>query len=230
MLQSLPASVQRLLIFILPPISLFVCCLVLIPRHNKVREVHDEIAKTRASIQTYIMQLNTIKELPPSPKIATLPMDEQEQSDFLRGINTLCSRTNNRMISITSLAAPKQSPPPPPPAPAGGANAQKKAAPKDPSALPPDVIEIKTTLIFEGSFHSLRSFLFGLQRSQRLISLSDCRIGIGEGGYPNLQTALTIVRFVDAPNSAGAPKPAPATQSEPTNTRSTQSERASPSG
>jgi hypothetical protein len=230
MLQSLPASVQRLLIFILPPLSLFICCLVLIPRHNRVREVNDDIAKTRASIQNYITQLNSIKDLPPSPKIATLPMNEQEQSDFLRGINTLCSRTNNRMLSITSLAAPKQNNMPPPPPPAGGGNAQKKAPAKDPTVLPPDVIEIKTTLIFEGSFQSLRSFLFGLQRSQRLISLSDCRIGIGEGGYPNLQTALTIVRFVDTPNAPGAPKPAPETKPGPTNERSTQTERASPSG
>ncbi len=228
MLQSLPASVQRLLIFMLPPISLLICCVVLIPRHNRVREVNAEIAKTRQSIQTYITQLNAIKDLPPSPKIATLPMNEQEQSDFLRGINALCSRTNNRMISISSLAAPKLNNPPPPPA--EGSSGQKPAAPKDPTALPPDVIEIKTTLIFEGSFHSLRSFLFGLQRSQRLISLSDCRIGLGEGGYPNLQTALTIVRFVDAPNAPGAPKPAPETKPEPTNARSTQTERASPSG
>lgn len=195
-MHQLPAAVQRWLAILLPPLALLICCFVMVPRQNKLREVNKEIQANQGQVQEYLQKLEAISTLPADPRIASLPATKQEQSDFLRGLSELCRRTGNRMSSVTSLAAPPAAPPPPPGAPAPAPVA---------GALPPDVVEIKSTVIFEGSFLTTRSFLRGLQRSQRLISMSDCRLNPGQGGYPVLQTTLTVTRYVDAPSAAPPP-------------------------
>jgi len=195
--------VQRWLTILMPPLVILICCIVMVPRQNKLRQISKDIRAAQGEIQVYLAQLEAISNLPPDPKIASLPMTEQEQSDFLRGLSMLCNRTGNRMMSIASLA-PKPPPPPPPPG--------SPKPPPTPDALPPDVTAIDSTIIFEGGFSSLRAFLAGLQQSRRLISMTDCQITMGEGGYPNLQTTLTVTRYVDTPgasNPGAPPTPAP---------------------
>lgn len=187
---QIPATAQRWIAILLPPFSLLVCCAVMVPRHNKLKVVEKDIRVTQAGIQDYLNKLEAIRSLPKDPRIATLPMTKQEQSDFLRGLSTVCNRTGNRLLNVASLAA--MIPPPPPP------GAPPPPAPP-PGSLPADVIEVKSTIVFEGNFASLRAFLAGLQRSTRLISLTDCRIGPGQGGFPNLQTTLSVSRYVDLP-------------------------------
>ena len=98
----------------------------------------------------------------------------------------------------------KPAPPPPPPPPPGTA---APVVPGEPG-LPPDVQAIKSTIVFEGSFQSLRRFLAGLHNSRRLVSLVECRIGPGVGGYPVIDTTLTVTRYVDPPGAAAlAPPP-----------------------
>lgn len=207
-MKSLPAPVQRWLTILMPPLVILICCIVMVPRQNRLRQINQDIRATQAEIQKYLRQLEAISSLPPDPKIASLPFTRQEQSDFLRGLSTLCNRTGNRMLSVAALA-PKPPPPPPPP------GAPKP--PPTPDTLPEDVIAIDSTIVFEGSFTSLRSFLRGLQRSQRLISMTDCRISTGEGGYPNLQTSLTVTRYVDKPETTapGAPPTPNKTAAQP---------------
>jgi len=120
-----------------------------------------------------LTKLKAISTLPEEPKVATLPFTKQEQSDFLRGLTNLCQRSGNRFVSVTSLAAP-----PPPKAPPAGA----ASPPPDPDALPSDVTEIKSTITFEGNYQTLRAFLGGVQRSQRLVSLSDCHVLPAQAG------------------------------------------------
>jgi len=151
----------------------------------------------KSQVENYLRQLKAISDLPPDPMIASLPMNKQEQSDFLRGLSTLCSRTGNRIMSIQSLAAV----PPPPtaaqqPNSAPQNNVQPGAAAGD---IPADIVPIKSTIAFEGDFNGLRAFLGGLERSRRLISMSECRIGNGHPSFPILHTTLTITRYVDAP-------------------------------
>jgi hypothetical protein len=200
MLKLIPASVQRWFTILLPPVALLVCCWAMVPRQNKLQDLRRQIRTAERGIRDYTIKLKAISDLPPDPRIATLPMTKQEQSDFLRGLSGLCIRTGNRIMSVSSLAALPPPPPPPPGSPA--------SAPPPAGALPPDVVEIKSTISFEGNFTSLRAFLYGLHRSRRLISMGECRIGLGQGGYPNLSTTLTITRYVDAP-IATSPSPAP---------------------
>lgn len=195
---NLPAPVQRWLTILLPPLSILVCCFVMVPRQNKLQAIKRETVACRASIEEYLNKLQAISNLPPEPKIATLPLTKQEQSDFLRGLSRLCTRTGNRLIAISALAPPPPAPPPPP----GSPPAQNAQAAGE---LPPGVIEIKSTIRFEGSFRSLRAFLAGIHRSARLVSLAECRVLLGQGGYPNLETQLTVARYVDSPESAPAP-------------------------
>jgi hypothetical protein len=204
MLNVIPAPVQKWLTLLLPPFAILICCLVMVPRQNKLRDTKKETRNVQADIQKYLTQLQAISTLPPSPKIASLPMTKKEQSDFLRGLSTLCTRSGNRILTVTSLAAP---PPPPPPPPGTPAPAPPTLKPGE-VPLPPDVVAINSTIVFEGSFQSIRAFLGGLQRAQRMISLTDCRIGPGTGGFPILQTSLTVTRYVDAP-PAGLPSSAP---------------------
>jgi hypothetical protein len=192
---NLPAPVYKWLTLLLPPLSILICCLVMVPRQNKLQTIRRETVACRASIEDYLNKLQAISNLPPDPKIATLPMTKQEQSDFLRGLSRLCTQTGNRLIAISALAPPPPSPPPPPGSPPPQ-NTQGVAE------LPPGVTEIKSTIRFEGSFKSLRAFLIGVQRSARLVSLADCRVLLGQGGYPNLETQLTVARYVDTPETA----------------------------
>ena len=201
MLRHLPPALHRWITILLPPLALLTCCFVMVPRHNRMREAEKSIIATQASIQDYLGKLKAISDLPKDPRIASLPATKQEQTDFLRGLSMVCSRTGNRLLNVNALSAPPPAPPPPagsppPPPPAEG-------------GLPADVQEIRSTVIFEGNFRSLRAFLATLQRSSRLVSLSDCRIGPGPGGFPNLMTTLNVSRYVDVPQ-APAPPPAPA--------------------
>jgi len=190
-MSNLPAGVQRWLMLLLPPFAVLILCAVMVPRQNKLRKTNEEIRATQKQIQVYLKQLEDIRNLPPDPKVASLPMTRQEQSDFLRGLSALCAKTGNRIMSVTALAAP------PPP------DSKAQAAPSDPqkkdSNLPPGILEIKSSITFEGTFRELRSFLAGVKQSKRLVALSDIRLDMAHTGYPNLQTSLTVGRYVDAP-------------------------------
>lgn len=200
MLRYMPPAVQRWLTILLPPLALLTCCMVMVPRHNRMRKAEKDIKATQASINDYLTKLKAISDLPKDPRVASLPATKQEQTDFLRGLSGLCVHTGNRLLNVNALSAP----PPPPPAPAG---TPAPAAPPE-GSLPPDVLEIKSTVIFEGSFQSLRALLASLQQSNRLVSLTDCRVGAGPGGFPNLQTTLSVSRYVDVPLPPPAPGPA----------------------
>lgn len=192
-MSHLPPAVQRWLTLLLPPFAMLICCIVMVPRQNRLRQLRVETARSEAQIRTYLQQVDAIKSLPPDPTIATLPMTGQEQSDFLRGLTTLCTRTRNRLISVSSLAAPAPSPKPTVQTASTNTPGPKAAA------LPDGVLEITTTVTFEGTFASLRSFLAGLKHSRRLIGLSECKIDVSSKGYPMLQTTVSVARYVDAP-------------------------------
>src|SRR5437763_6480000 len=149
-MRSLPPAVQRALVILLPPLSILVCCMVIVPRHNKLGETEKSIKDTQAGVRMYLAQLKAISDLPPDPTIASLPASKQEQSDFLRGLTQLCAQTGNKMVHINSLAAGPIAPPP-----AAGSS----AAPAPATTLPVDVLPIKSTVGFEGSFQSLQKFL-----------------------------------------------------------------------
>ena len=176
-------------------LAIAICCFVLIPRQKKLRSIESDIRTTAVLQRQYLDKLEAIRGLPADPRVATLPMTKEEQSNFLRGLSHVCTQAGNRIVSVTALAAapPMPAPPPGTAAPAVGA-----------AMLPADVTEIKSTITFEGTFLSLRDFLAGLQRSRRLISLADCRIGAAQAGFPIVQTSLSIVRYVDNPAAASA--------------------------
>lgn len=207
MLRQLPPVVQRWLTILLPPLALLTLCTVMVPRHNRMRKSEKDIKSTQASIQDYLVKLKAISELPKDPRVASLAATKQEQTDFLRGLSTLCLHTGNRLLTVNALSAPPPTPAPQAgnPPPAGSAS----------GTLPADVLEIKSTVIFEGSFRSLRLLLGSLQQSNRLVSLTDCRVGPGPGGFPNLQTTLGVSRYVDVPvqpaAAGGAATTTPAT-------------------
>lgn len=199
---SLPAPVQRALMFVLPPLAIAICCFVLIPRQKKLRSIESDIRTTAVLQRQYLDKLEAIRGLPADPRVATLPMTKEEQSNFLRGLAHVCTQAGNKIVSVTALAAAPAPPPPPP------GSSPAAPPPGAPALLPADVTEIKSTIVFEGTFLSLRDFLAGLQRSRRLISLADCRIGAAQAGFPIVQTSLSIVRYVDNPVGAvSSPQP-----------------------
>ncbi len=200
-MKALPASVQRWAIILLPPICLLVACWVVVPRQNKLRATHKNIQAADKEMAHYTAQLEVIRALPPKPTVATMPLTNPEQSNFLRALSQLCFKTGNRILGIDSLATKDMTMGPTP----IGSSAPKNA--QIAGAMPPEITPIKSTIKFEGDFQSLREFLQSLQRSRRLISLTECRIGSAEGGFPNLMTSLTITRYVDTPPHL-IPKPA----------------------
>jgi hypothetical protein len=200
-MKALPASVQRWAIILLPPICLLVACWVVVPRQNKLRDTKKNIESAQKEMAHYVTQLEVIRALPPKPTVATLPMTNPEQSNFLRALTQLCYKTGNKILALDSLA-PRQAPKGPTPI---GTAAPKKVD----TGFPPEITPIKSTIRFEGDFQSLRQFLKALEKSRRLISLTECKIGSADGGFPNLLTSLTITRFVDTPPHL-LPKPAAA--------------------
>ncbi len=193
-MKHLPPALQRWLTLLTPPLAVLICCAVMVPRQNKLRTTRIETAKTEADIRTYLKKVEEIKGLPPNPTIATLPLTGQEQSDFLRGLTTLCLRTGNRILTVASLAPP----PPSSVVTAQPAASSGTAQPQQP-VLPDGVLEINSTITFEGTYTSLRSFLAGLKQSRRLIALNECKIDTSGKGYPLLQSTVSVARYVDAP-------------------------------
>ena len=197
-MSNLSPKVQRWLMFIMPPLSLLVCCIVMVPRQNHLRQLGKDIRETDKQIAIYLEKREAIKGLPPDPKIATLPMNREEQSNFLRGLAEVCTHTQNTIMTVASLAPPtldqyvaslKSSK-------SGSKNKKKDEAV---GALPPGVLEVKSVITFEGTYTSLRAFLAALKESRRMIALTDCKITIGKDGYPRLLTSVTVARYVDAP-------------------------------
>ena len=201
---ALPAPIQRLLTFLVPVAALCVCAAVVLPRQARLRETDRQIAATRVEIRRYIAQIESIRNLPPDPMIASLPETKQEQTTFLRGVTALCARTGNHITSVQSLAPSE----PPKDAP----NAKKTPSPDD---LPADVTAIKSTITFVGDFRSLQKFLGGLTHTRRLISLTDCRVECSERCYPKLTTTVSLTRYVDNGAAAATAPPAPATAANP---------------
>lgn len=198
-MSNLSPKAQKWLMFILPPLSLLVCSMVMVPRQNHLRKLGKEIRDTDKQIAVYLQKREAIKGLPPDPKIATLPMNREEQSNFLRGLAEVCTRTQNTIMSVASLAPPtldqylsslKSS---------KSGTKDKKKKDEAPGALPPGVLEVKSIITFEGTYTSLRAFLAALKNTRRMIALTDCRITIGKDGYPKLLTSVTVARYVDAP-------------------------------
>jgi hypothetical protein len=191
-MKYLPPVIQRWMVILLPPLSILVCCMVIVPRHQKLKEVNKNIKTAQEGVAKYLAELKAISDLPPDPTIATLPQSKPEQTDFLRNLSQLCNHTGNKMISVGSLAAQ----PPAPAQQAGSANTNK--APLN-GGLPVDVTAIKSTMVFEGTFPSLKAILSELKGQRRLVSLNECRVSPGEGGYPKLRTSVTLTRYVDTP-------------------------------
>jgi hypothetical protein len=189
-MNGLPPKLHRWLVIILPPLSLAVCMMVMLPRQSRLRKIESEQKATIENTARYRRQVAEIKAMPLYPRIATMPLTKQEQSDFLRGLTSLCARTGNRLLNISSLSAPMQTAS----APSGGT-----PPPADPDALPPDATEIKTTIVFEGTFDAMRSFMAGIKRSVRLVSLSHAAVTTSNQGHPILLTTLTVARYVDTP-------------------------------
>lgn len=193
-MKNISPSVLRWLAILMPPVSILALVLIVYPRLEQLHNIHLETGKTDRQIQAFIDQIKAIDNLPPNPKIASLPMSKQEQSDFLRGLAAMCSQTGNRLTSLSCIA-----PPLPQPTTTQQNNAPNNAKPVKKSLLPSDVTEIKSVIVFEGSFNSIRAFLTDLDNSRRLISLSDCRLMPGDSGYPTIQMTLGICRYVDSP-------------------------------
>src|SRR5947209_7776251 len=114
MLRQIPPAVQRWLTILLPPLALLTCCSVMMPRNSRMRKAERDIRTAQASNQDYLPKLQAISGLPKDPRIASLPATKQEQSDFLRGISTLCSRTGNTLLNVNALSAPPPAAAPPP--------------------------------------------------------------------------------------------------------------------
>src|SRR5437870_2172010 len=113
-MKFLSPALQRWLCIIMPPIAILVCCMVIVPRHNKLNEVNKDIKSAQAGVTMYLAQLKAISDLPPDPTIASLPISKPEQTAFLRNLSQLCTQSGNKMISVGALAAQAAAPAPAP--------------------------------------------------------------------------------------------------------------------
>ena len=62
-MQSVPGWVQKWTVICMPPLALLICCMVMVPKQNKLRDVNKEIRATEASLAAYIKQLKAISDL-----------------------------------------------------------------------------------------------------------------------------------------------------------------------
>ena len=110
-MRALPASVQRWVAIILPPLCIAVCCFVMIPRHNRLRDTERQIVVAKAGVQDYLVKLRAISDLPPDPKIASLPLNKPEQSAFLRDLAARVGREDQFQSSLARFRGEHQSKP-----------------------------------------------------------------------------------------------------------------------
>lgn len=160
---------------------------LLIPKFHTLRSDKIALKQTRLQEANVNQMLQQAAQVKPPKQIPCVPNGPQEQTNFLRDLNTLLKETNNRLVSIRSIVIL-------PPAPKGGAPQQ----PKNQNALPDNVLPIQSTLIVHGNFHALLLLLSGLQNYPRMITISDCHISPTQGNHPDLQTTLTITRYVES--------------------------------
>src|SRR5258708_31503517 len=101
-MRFLPPVLQRWMVILLPPLSILVCCMVIMPRHNKLNEVNKNIKTAQAGQAMYVAQLKDIIELPPDPTIATIPMSKPEQTAFLLLLSLVGNHTRKEMVPVAA--------------------------------------------------------------------------------------------------------------------------------
>jgi hypothetical protein len=222
-LASLRPRTQLILAICIPLACIIIAAALIWPSYAHIREVNENLMAAQKDIQ---QKKQIIKQAEAEAggrplALAVATDDEQEPIVYQRQLNELT------LASKVLVASLRKTSPPPLPAnssyPSGSRSGA--AAPSSNGAgggvfrgerpvVPPTVRELTDIVTVEGTFGQLLDLILRLEKYDRILSVSQCRITGNDNTYPRLQAVFTLSRFVakpvaPAPTPAAAPAPTP---------------------
>lgn len=202
---------QVLLCFLVPTICLAVGLFLVWPavsRLGKVKEDLDETQQTIEQKQKVITSAESAAEGRPLA-LAVAPSNDEEPIIFLRQLAYLATQSGGTLASMRATTPPPLPANPNPQQPTGSITGQPASGSSESAGLrgsrpvvPSTVRELTDQVTVEGTFPQILDLLVRLESFERILSISQCRIGSGGGAkYPRLQAVFTLSRFVASPQA-----------------------------
>lgn len=221
-LSSLNPSTQLVLTIIVPILCILVALLIVVPATSHLGTVGRDLQVTESTIKQKQANINRIVAISRGwkPELAVAKADDQEPIRFLRQLATVATDSGVKLTSV------RETPPPPLPKessslPAGssptgsltGNNTESSGRTANGAPLtgqrpivPSTVREVTQQVVAEGNFNQILEFITRLERfSERILTVSQCRLDGGGRKYPQVRATFTLSRFV----STGATMPVP---------------------
>jgi len=202
---------QLLLSVLIPLGCIGLVAAMVLPSLSRLAKMREDLEVTEKTVQQKQQVIKQAEEAAGGRPLAlaVVVADEQEPIIFLRQLAALTAESG------VTLAAVRETTPPPPPTAVSPQPLPSPTAPPAPSpggqptggglsgerpVVPPVVRELTNQVTVEGTFGQLLALLVRLEKFERILSVSQCRIS-SRGGlvYPRLQAIFTLSRFVASP-------------------------------
>ncbi len=161
---------------------------------RRLQEFQSEVSVTQKKIAIINQALKDYQLAPPSKQVPTAERGPHEQSMFLDSLRLMAINSHVQITRIANTEAPPPAPPPPP--------STDPNTPTPPAKFPPGVGPVTSAIEVTGNQFNVRRFMYGVQRSPRLMNLSDMK-WVRET-WPNTHLLFTLTRYVGPPPSPGA--------------------------
>jgi len=197
----------KLLTIILPIVAVVIAgifTMTQITRGRSLAEQKEQVDKNIAYIEN-LMRQDRLQPL--TDKIPAEVISPQEQAAFLDQLRQLASASGIEIIRWTNTARALVAPPP-------------KADPKNPNAKPEEtpaskVTALMCTMDISGEYPRMRSFMYALLRSKRLLNVS-ALTWTRTNEYPRTALTFTCTRYVTSEPMLNVSPPAqPGNTAEP---------------
>jgi hypothetical protein len=218
---SLKPSTQITLSIVIPLLCILLGALLIWPSANGIAKANREIVSINEEIKQKEDLIDQAEKAAGGRPlaIAVATAHEEEPIEFLRQLAHLAEESG------VVLAAVRATTPPPLANPNGGQQTSGPAAGARPTTalggerpiVPPSVREMTDQVTLEGTFGEILELIVRLEKFDRILSVSKCRITVGGAvKYPKVQAVFTLSRFVATPQIQPA---APAGATPPTAAR-----------
>ena len=173
-------KVMRITTFAVPLLALVACSGAVAFEKHRLFDFRTQLGGTRSQIATAAKILKDMEGQTSLARFPTVAQTPQEQPGFLNEMRTYSDLNHVELIRWTTTTI--------------------YYAKNDPilKTMPPDVTQLVSNVVTAGTYADLRSFLYSLLRSPRLINLTDMKWARGVHGARE-ELSFTLTRYTTPP-------------------------------
>jgi hypothetical protein len=197
------ARTYKILTIILPILAVVFAGIFTMTQITRMRSLQEQKEQVDKNI-AYLEDLMRQDQLQPlTDKIPAAVLSPEEQAAFLDQLRQLASSSGIQIVRWTNTARALA---PPPPADPNNPNAEATPASK--------VTALMCTMDIKGEYPKMRSFMYALLRSKRLLNVSSLT-WTRTNEYPRTALTFTCTRYVTDQPMLNVPAVEPAQPTEP---------------